>query len=90
MAPSNTQPGAKVYKASTVKHIVDHIAHLIMTLKLYGSPSSTSTQRAAVILHEKQLPFEFIHIDLAKGEQKLPEHMERSPFGQVPVLVFNH
>lgn len=40
-----------------------------------------------MVLHEKEVPFEFIPIDLAKGEQKAPEFLARQPFGQVPCIV---
>ncbi|KAJ3504539.1 hypothetical protein NLJ89_g7884 [Agrocybe chaxingu] len=38
-----------------------------MVLKLYGSPISTCTKRVALVLHEKQVPFEFHAIDFSKG-----------------------
>ena len=58
-----------------------------MVLKLYGSPFSTCTKRVAVVLHEKQVPFELIPVDYAKGEHKTPEFLEKQPFGQMPYIV---
>ncbi len=58
-----------------------------MVLKLYGSPHSTCTARVAVVLFEKQIPYKFFPIDLAKGEHKAKEFLEKQPFGQVPYLV---
>lgn len=58
-----------------------------MVLKLYGSPVSTCTRRVAVVLREKNLPFEFFPIDLATGQHKAPEYITKQPFGQVPYLV---
>ena len=55
-----------------------------MVLKLYGSAMSTS--RVLVTILEKQLPYELIFIDIAKGEQKSDEYMKLQPFGKVPVL----
>ncbi|KAK2467384.1 hypothetical protein APHAL10511_000619 [Amanita phalloides] len=60
-----------------------------MVLKLYGIFYSTCTQRAATVLHEKKIPFELIPIDLAKGEQKAQDFLEKQPFGQIPVLDDN-
>ncbi|KMU75832.1 glutathione S-transferase 1 [Coccidioides immitis RMSCC 3703] len=57
-----------------------------MVLKLHGSPVSTCTKRVAMVLHEKNVPFEFHPVDLAKGEQKAPEFISRQPFGQVPYI----
>lgn len=58
-----------------------------MVLKLYGAVRSTATRRAAVILMEKNVPFEFIVIDTPNKEQKTPAYMKRQPFGQIPLLV---
>ncbi|KAF7972954.1 hypothetical protein HWV62_34235 [Athelia sp. TMB] len=57
-----------------------------MVLKLYGSPMSTCTKRVAVVLHEKNVPFEMHPIDFSKGEHKSPEYKAKQPFGQVPYL----
>ncbi|TFK27922.1 glutathione S-transferase [Coprinopsis marcescibilis] len=57
-----------------------------MVLKLYGWPKSTCTQRVACALIEKKVPFEFIMVDLFKGESKTPEYIAKQPFGQVPCL----
>ncbi|KAH6913598.1 glutathione S-transferase [Coprinopsis sp. MPI-PUGE-AT-0042] len=57
-----------------------------MVLKLYGWPKSTCTQRVALALHEKNVPFEFVMVDLFKRESKTPEYLEKQPFGQVPYL----
>lgn len=58
-----------------------------MALKLYGSPYSTSTKRVAIVLQEKHVPFEFIDIDLVKGEHKAPDFVAKQPFEQVPFIV---
>jgi glutathione S-transferase len=58
-----------------------------MVLKLYGWPKSTCTQRVAMVLHEKKVPFEFIMVDLFKGESKTPQYLKHQPFGQVPYIV---
>lgn len=55
-----------------------------MVLKLYGSAMSTSRVLATIL--EKELPYEFILIDIAKGDQKSEEYRKLQPFGKVPVL----
>ncbi|KAF2704366.1 thioredoxin-like protein [Pleomassaria siparia CBS 279.74] len=55
-----------------------------MVLKLYGSAMSTS--RVLTTMLEKELPYEFIRVDIAKGEQKSEDYKKLQPFGKVPVL----
>ena len=57
-----------------------------MVLLIHGSPLSPCTKRVQVILHEKGIPFEFNPVDLSKGEQKSELHIQKQPFGKVPVL----
>jgi len=57
-----------------------------MVLKLYGFPLSVATRRVALVLHEKNIPYDFIPVDLSKGEHKLPDYVAKHPFGQVPYL----
>jgi len=55
-------------------------------LKIYGSPLSTCTRRVAIVLKEKEVPYEVITIDFAKGEHKSAEYREKQPFGQIPYI----
>ncbi|KAF6746836.1 glutathione S-transferase [Ephemerocybe angulata] len=57
-----------------------------MVLKLYAAPQSTASLRVAQVLHEKDVPFEFIPIDLRAKEQKQAQHTVKNPFGQVPYI----
>ena len=57
-----------------------------MVLKLVGSPLSTCTRRVAVVLREKNVPYELVAIDFATAEHKSPEFLAKQPFGQVPYL----
>jgi glutathione S-transferase len=58
-----------------------------MVLKLYGWRPSPYVQNVMIVLHEKHVPFEFINVDLCKGEQRRPEYSDVHPFTQVPVIV---
>lgn len=40
------------------------------TIKLHGSPFSTATMRATASLYEKEVEFEFLHVDMKNGEHK--------------------
>ncbi|KAJ3165643.1 hypothetical protein HK101_000184 [Irineochytrium annulatum] len=59
---------------------------LSMGIKVYGTPFSTCTGRVLVTLREKNVPFELVPIDMAKGEHKAASYLALQPFGQVPVL----
>ena len=57
-----------------------------MTLTLYGGARS----RASLVrwyLEEKHLPYNWVQIDLAAGEQHQPAFRAINPFGKVPALV---
>jgi glutathione S-transferase len=55
-------------------------------MKLYGTPLSGHTHRVRLFLSLLNLPYEFVPIDMRAGENQSPEHLARSPFGEVPVL----
>lgn len=57
-----------------------------MAIKLYGNPLSTCTRRVAAVFKEKNVPYELIVIDFAKGEHKSPAFVAKQPFGQVPYI----
>ena len=57
-----------------------------MTLKLYGGARS----RASIIkwyLEEKNIPYEFILLDLQAGDQQKPDFLAINPMGKVPAIV---
>lgn len=56
-------------------------------ITLYDFRSSPNCQRVKVVLHEKNLPYEIIPIDLAKMEQKRAEFLKLNPYGKVPVIA---
>jgi len=58
-----------------------------MVFNLYGVAFSTCTKRVAIVLHEKNVPFQFHPIDFASGQHKSPEFLKYQPFGQVPYIV---
>jgi len=58
-----------------------------MAFKLHGAPPSTLTRIVALIAKERNIPYEFVPVDLRAGEQKQPAHLEHQPFGQVPYIT---
>jgi glutathione S-transferase len=59
------------------------------TLKLYGHVNrlSPNTLKLRVALAEVDAVYEYLPLDLAKGEQLTPEFLAINPHGKVPVLV---
>ncbi|XP_020203017.1 glutathione S-transferase F6 [Cajanus cajan] len=55
-------------------------------IKLYGNPFSTATMRASASLHEKEVEFEFVQVDMKNGEHKKEPFLSLNPFGQVPAF----
>ncbi|KAM7276019.1 hypothetical protein ACFE04_017885 [Oxalis oulophora] len=55
-------------------------------LKVHGSPFSTATMRVLAVLHEKELDFEFVPINMGAGEHKSEAFLALNPFGQVPAF----
>ncbi|KAG6390624.1 hypothetical protein SASPL_148362 [Salvia splendens] len=55
-------------------------------VKLYGPPFSTAVARVMVTLLEKDVPFQLLPVNMAKGEHKKPDYLKIQPFGQVPAF----
>ncbi|KAF5350518.1 hypothetical protein D9756_008530 [Leucocoprinus leucothites] len=57
-----------------------------MVLKFYGYTHSTAAKIVAMVLREKQIPYEYIPIDLGTRENRASEYLALQPFGQVPTI----
>lgn len=56
---------------------------------LYGALGSTNTDRVRLTLAQGGITdYDYVPLNLAKGEQKSPEHMARHPWGKIPVAVW--
>jgi glutathione S-transferase len=55
-------------------------------MKLYGF-GPTRSLRALWALRELDLPFDFVPVNLAKGEHRNPEFLRLNPAGKLPVLI---
>ena len=56
-------------------------------ITLYGFDGSTYVRTVKMLLAEKGCTdFEQVMVNVLEGEPKQPEHLERHPFGKVPVL----
>lgn len=49
-----------------------------MGIKLHGLAMSTNTTRVMVCLHEKELNFELIPVNVFSGEHKLPPFLSKN------------
>ncbi|HEY9908701.1 MAG TPA: glutathione S-transferase [Thermosynechococcaceae cyanobacterium] len=56
-------------------------------IKLYGHEMSGNSYKVRLLLELLNLDYEWVKVDLLKGEHKLPQYLALNPFGQVPVLV---
>lgn len=56
-------------------------------ITLYGHEISGNSYKARLLLSLLNLEYEWIRVDLMKGEHKSPEYLAKNPFGQVPFLV---
>jgi glutathione S-transferase len=56
-------------------------------IRLYYYPLSPFARKVRVALEEKQLSFERIFVNLARGEQHGPEYLRLNPHGRVPALA---
>ena len=57
-----------------------------MAIRLYDAVPSSNSDRVKVVLHEKDLAYDRVTLDLAKKEQKCPEFLKLNPYGKVPVI----
>lgn len=55
-------------------------------LKLHYHPRSTFSRRVRIALLEKQIPVEFLEVDIRGGAHKSPAFLALNPYGRVPVL----
>jgi len=55
-------------------------------MRLYGIDFETGTQKALTVFAEKGQEVELVEVNILKGEDKLPAHLLRHPFGEIPVL----
>jgi glutathione S-transferase len=53
---------------------------------VYGVPGSPYLRSALLGLHEKQTPYGLVPLTAGIGATRSPEHLQRHPFGRIPVL----
>jgi glutathione S-transferase len=56
---------------------------------LYGPTYSTYTRSMRLMLAEKGVEYDLVHVDMLGGAHHRPDHMERHPFERVPAFEHN-
>ena len=59
---------------------------------LYSFWKSSASWRVRIVLHHKEIDYEYVPINLLKsggGEQKSAEYMKKNPAGRVPLLLID-
>jgi len=56
-------------------------------MTIYDYPGCLFGKKVRIVLAEKELEFDSVQVDLAKGQQRSDEFRRLNPFGKVPVLV---
>lgn len=68
-------------------HTTDKFRRETTMIKLYGHEISGNSYKVQLMLSLLKLEYEWVRVDLMKGEHKSPEYLAMNPFGQVPLLV---
>lgn len=58
----------------------------VAPVKVFGFPRSTAAARVLACLIEKDVQFQLVPVNMAKGEHKMPDYLKIQPFGQVPAF----
>jgi glutathione S-transferase len=55
-------------------------------MKVYGDKNSGNCQKISFTADFLQIPYEWIDIDITKGESRTDAYLRKSPMGQVPMI----
>jgi glutathione S-transferase len=57
-------------------------------MRIFGDLGSGNCQKVKLTAEYLDLPYEWIAVDIMKGETRQAEFLARNPFGQIPVVEF--
>ncbi len=57
-----------------------------MTYRLYDAMISGNGYKVRLLMTQLELDFDFVDLDLFKGETRMPEFLQRNPNGRIPTL----
>lgn len=55
-------------------------------MKVYGDRNSGNCQKVSITADFLQIPYQWIDIDITKGESRTDAYLRKSPMGQVPMI----
>jgi glutathione S-transferase len=55
-------------------------------MKIYDTKTAPSPRRVRIFLAEKNIPMEYVQVDLQKGENISSEMRAKNPMGKIPIL----
>ena len=55
-------------------------------LRLYDYLESGNGYKVRLLLHQLDIPFDLVEVDIMKGETRTPEFLARNPIGKIPTL----
>jgi glutathione S-transferase len=58
-------------------------------IRIYGDKLSGNCQKVRIVADFMRVPYEWIDVDVTKGETHTPEFLARNQFGQVPTVALS-
>ena len=55
-------------------------------MKIYDTHTAPTPRRVRIFLAEKNIPMDYVQVDLQKGENISPEMRAKNPIGKIPIL----
>jgi glutathione S-transferase len=55
-------------------------------MKIYDTKTAPSPRRVRIFLAEKDIPMEYVQVDLQNGENISPQMRQKNPMGKIPIL----
>ena len=56
-------------------------------LRLYDYLESGNGYKVRLLIHQLEIPYERVELDITRGETRTPEFLARNPNGRIPLLV---
>lgn len=60
-----------------------------MTMRIYGDSISGNCLKVKWTAERLHLPFDWIEVDILKGQSRTPEFLAQNPAGQVPMVILS-
>ena len=61
-----------------------------MKVKIYDTKTAPSPRRVRIFLAEKNIPIQYVQVDLQKGENISPQMRAKNPVGKIPILELDN